>query len=138
MSRYAAMILLLFCASADANIYRCDRNGKLEFSDRACVVGQIPLEVAAPNVMQTSAGDRALAQAFDAETASLHALRAAEKARMHEAAAREPKASRSRADQRRRATKPKAIKLPKAAVKQPKTFESPRQPVKPKNSSPRR
>jgi len=66
MSRYLAM-LLLFSASASAEIYRCERGGRLEFSDRACAVGQSPIDVAQPNSMETAQGEARLAAQYDRE-----------------------------------------------------------------------
>jgi hypothetical protein len=76
MRRYAA-ILLLCCANASAEIYRCERNGRVEFSDRACVGGQVPIDIAPPNSMETSRGEALLAAQYDREgTALLKARRA--------------------------------------------------------------
>jgi hypothetical protein len=128
MIRCAAVILMLFCANAFAEIYRCDRNGKLEFSDRACAAGQIAIDVAEPNVMETSSGERALAQAFDDRTASLRAMRAAEKARTRAPALdAEPKTSKAKSKARKRSAAKRAKSIRQPATERPpeklKTFK---------------
>ena len=112
MAPYAAVILLLSWTSAFADVYRCERDGKLQFSDRACEAGQLPLDVAAPNVLETSRGDRELARAFDADTTTLRTARA--KASV-EARASEPKAKAATSPARKSAAKPskKTLKAPK-------------------------
>jgi hypothetical protein len=52
-----------------SNVYRCDDGGRLRFSDRPCVAGQEPLAIAAPNTMETSAGDASLARDYDDDIA---------------------------------------------------------------------
>ncbi|HZP13694.1 MAG TPA: DUF4124 domain-containing protein [Nevskiaceae bacterium] len=76
MARWLPLLFLFACANASANIYRCERGGKLVFSDRACEAGQVAIEITTPNVLETSSGDRELARAFDARTTSLQATRA--------------------------------------------------------------
>jgi hypothetical protein len=73
---FVAAICLCDVTLAWADIYRCDHDGTLQFSDKPCAAGQEPVVIAQPNTLETSAGDRALAQAFDAETVALHDARA--------------------------------------------------------------
>jgi len=68
---------------SSAEIYRCDANGRLQFSDRPCVAGQAPLPVAEPNSMDTSTGDQALAREYDRDVSSARKARlAAEEAQI--------------------------------------------------------
>jgi len=98
-----------------AKVYRCEQDGSLSFSDRPCAAGQDPIDLAQPNTLETSAGERALAQQFDARTATLHATRlAADDPPQPVATAHKALDSRSRKSSRRASTKrPKAPKLPK-------------------------
>ncbi len=112
MAPYAAVILLLSWTSAFADVYRCERNGKLQFSDRACEAGQLPLDVAAPNVLETSRGDRELARAFDAETTLLRAARAKASAEARESEPK-PKAATSSARKSSAKASKKILKAPK-------------------------
>lgn len=115
MAPYAAVILLLSWTSAFADVYRCERNGKLQFSDRACEAGQVPLDVAAPNVLETSRGERELARAFDADTTLLRAARAKASA---EARASDPKPKTATSPARKNTAKASKKKL--KAPKQPR------------------
>jgi hypothetical protein len=72
---FIAAIGLCDVTLAWADIYRCDHDGKLQFTDKPCAAGQDPAIIAPLNTLETSAGDRALAQAFDAETAALRSSR---------------------------------------------------------------
>lgn len=112
MALYAAVILLLSWTSAFADVYRCERNGKLQFSDRACEAGQLPLDVAAPNVLETSRGDRELARAFDAETTLLRAARAKASAEARESEPK-PKAATSSGRKSSAKASKKILKAPK-------------------------
>jgi hypothetical protein len=77
MARWLAILTCIACSSASAEVYRCERDGKLEFSDRACVAGQVPIEVSELNTMETSHSEAALAARHDREqTARLKKLRA--------------------------------------------------------------
>ncbi len=69
------MIVLACCSLAQAGVYRCDAGGTLQFSDKPCEAGQQPLEIARPNTLETSTGDRALAAQFDDHTAALQRSR---------------------------------------------------------------
>jgi hypothetical protein len=86
MIRCLAILLLLNAASAFADVYRCERNGRLEFSDRACEAGQAAIEIAEPNSMQTAAGDAALAARYDRETSARRARIRAEVAALEKTA----------------------------------------------------
>ena len=81
----AAMFLLMFCATASAEVYRCGRNGKLQFSDHACAAGQVAIEVAEPNSLETSRGDEQLAARYDRETAAFVARKRSEFAAIEKA-----------------------------------------------------
>lgn len=63
--RWLAILAFLWSSVCYAKVYRCDDAGRLHFSDKPCLAGQEPIEVASPNTMETSAGDQALARDYD-------------------------------------------------------------------------
>ena len=63
-----------------AEVYRCDQDGKLQYSDKPCVAGQAPEVVREPNSLHADPGDKALAKQYDREAAAKHKARAAAEA----------------------------------------------------------
>jgi hypothetical protein len=88
----AAVAAALSCAPAAAGVYRCSVNGVLQFSDRPCKVGDVPIDLPAANVIEPTR-ESPSAAAREARSQTYQRARAEEDAdwrRQHEAdAARE-------------------------------------------------
>jgi len=112
MVRWIPLFLLLACANASASVYRCERGGQLVFSDRACEAGQVAMELTSPNRLETSPGDRELARAFDARTASLREARASAMVGARASAA-EPESAASPSHKDRKRPSAKRLKAPR-------------------------
>lgn len=65
LARGLAAVALAITFPAGAEIYRCELNGKLTFTDRPCAVGAEPLELKKPIEMETAPGEAQLARDYD-------------------------------------------------------------------------
>lgn len=73
---WLAALALLAATAAPAAVFRCERGGRLVFTDVACFVGATPETIRAPNAMDTTAG-AALARRWDERMARERGRRAA-------------------------------------------------------------
>ena len=75
-----AVIGLGWSGVSPAEVYRCDQDGKLQYSDKPCVAGQVPVVVQQPNSLHADPGDKALAKQHDRDAAVARKARAAAQA----------------------------------------------------------
>ena len=65
-----AALGLGFTGGAEAEVYRCEKDGKLQYSDRACVKGDAPVALPPLSTVHREASERALAKQYDHEASA--------------------------------------------------------------------
>lgn len=63
--RTSAVLLALVCSAAQAEVYRCDKDGKTVFTDRPCHAEAQPEALREPNRVTATPGERKLASQYD-------------------------------------------------------------------------
>lgn len=59
------LVLIMVSGLARAEVYRCERDGKVVYTDRACQADATPESVRAPNTVTATPGERKLARDYD-------------------------------------------------------------------------